>query len=94
MSYTNNNKRAVVPCPANMSQPEANALRDIKIQFFKSNKVFTKPQLITDSKSCYRVVINSRDDVGATLETLVGTVNAKALTEEILFSLLTGHLHT
>ena len=94
MSYTNQTKRVVVPCPTGITQEDANTIRDTKISFFKSNKVFTKPQLIADSKSCYRVVINSRDDVGATLETLVGTVNAKALTEEILFSLLTGHLHT
>ena len=94
MSYQTNNKRAVVNCPQGVTQESANAIRDSKIAFFKTNKVFTKPQLISDSKSCYRVVINSRDEAGATLETLVGTTNAKALTEEILFSLLTGHLHT
>jgi len=94
MSYPTQTKRAVVPCPTGMNQEQANTIRDAKVAFFKTHKVFTKAQLISDSKSCYRIVINSSDESGAILETLVGSVNAKALTEEILFCLLTTKYHT
>ena len=92
MAYSSNATRPNIDCPAGVTQDQANTIRDAKVAFFSN--VFTSDQILNNSKHVYSIIVNSKDAQGATLEQLVGTINTKALMNEITFKLLTGHYHT
>jgi hypothetical protein len=88
--YKNNNRAQVVPTPEGVTVEGIIARRDELVAFFGKAKCFTKETLVVNSKEVYKVVINTKNSDGIDLVHQFGTDNAKLMTNEVMFNLLTG----
>jgi len=84
MSYSNQ----TIPTPVTATLELHNTLRATYHSFFTD--VFTKDQLIADSKQVFSILMNAPDTDGNKLEVLLGTSNAKLCVNQVMFKLLTG----
>lgn len=81
-----NSQRPIIPTPVSATQERMVAIRNGFVTHFKS--VLSPELLIAHRKSTYALIINASDDKGNKLETMVGTANAKAITTDVLETLL------
>jgi hypothetical protein len=88
-----NNKAQSIPTPEGVTVEKILARRDELVAFYAKAKCFDKQMLVVHSKECYKVVINTKNEQGIDLVHSLGTDNAKLLTNEVLFHLLTGSYH-
>ena len=79
-----------IPAPAGVTVEAIIARRDELVAFYKKAKCFDKQMLVVNSKDCFKVIINTKNEQGVDLVHAFGTDNAKLMTNEIIFSLLTG----
>ena len=83
-------KSQSIPAPAGVTVESIIARRDALVAFYKKAKCFDKTMLVVNSKECFKVIINTKDEQGVDLVHAFGTDNAKLVTNEVIFNLLTG----
>jgi len=84
MSYKNNYKKPVkasIPTPASATQDTCEQTEEAILAHYR--EVLTLPLLVSNRKGCYATIINSTIN-GQPLEQVVGTDNAKFMTETVL----------
>ena len=77
-----------IPTPPTASQELADKLKANYLKLYKG--VFNTELLVTSSKQCYSIIINTTDSNNLKLENYLGSANAKVLVAEIMQLLLTG----